>query len=146
MSAEHAAEKAQVLWAPPQVIDPDDQAMMERFARLHDEAWKRVQDRNPERVGTPTWEIVAEQFRLFKDPNYRVRPDEPQGLGAVVEDEHGRHWTRYDTKGDPQPWWCDDAGPDVPVERRYAWADIAVIRVHSWGIEQSNPPGSGQRS
>lgn len=134
----HGAEKdAPLLWGPPQVIDPDDQAQMERFARLHDEAWKRVRDRNPEKVGTATWEIVAEQFRLFKDPTYRRRPDEPQGLGAVVEDEDGRFWTRYDTRGDPQPWWCDCDGPDVPVERRFSWDDIAALRVHWLGIEQA---------
>jgi hypothetical protein len=136
MNAQSSEEVGPLVWAPPRVIDPDNKAEMERFARLHDEAWERVRDRNPDRVGTPAWEIIAEQFRLFTDPSYRRRPEEPTGLGAVVEDDAERLWTRYDTKGDPQPWWCDDADSEVPLERRSAWAGIAAIRIHSGGVER----------
>lgn len=111
----------------PKVIDPDDQAEMERFARLHDEAWKRVMDRHPDRVGTPLWEIVAEQFRLFRDPTYRAKPEEPTGLGAVVEDEDGKRWTRANSEGE----WFSEDGNDVAT----TYAEVPVVRVLSEGVQ-----------
>lgn len=112
----------------PKVIDPDDKAEMERFARLHDEAWQRVKDRNPDRVGTPTWEIVAEQFRLFRNPTYRAKPDEPTGLGAVAEDRDGRLHVR--TSGHlVNPWRSETDGTSR------SWARISAVRVLSEGVQ-----------
>lgn len=116
----------------PKVIDPDDQAEMERFSRLHDEAWKRVMDRHPDRVGTPSWEIVAEQFRLFRDPTYRVKPDEPLGLGAVVEDVDYTRWTRVES-GEAEtrnPWYPAHDPSLQPAE----WTEIVAVRVLSEGV------------
>lgn len=115
-----------LLWGPPQIIDPDDRDQMERFARLHDEAWRRVVDRNPSRVGTPTWEVVAEQFRPFKDPTYRAKPDEPKGLGAVVEDQAGCLWVRFTSKSGP--WWRNHVGEN----RR--WETVAAAKVLNEGV------------
>ena len=119
-----------LLYAPLQAIDPDSQEQMERFADLHAEAWQRIRDRNPDRVGTPTWEIVAEQFRLFKDPNYRAKPDEPKGLGAVIEDANGSRWLRFEVTG-PCPWMYVETGERGDADRRYE--DINAVRVLNWG-------------
>lgn len=116
----------------PKVIDPDDQAEMERFARLHDEAWKRVRDRHPDRVGTPTWEIAAEQFRLFRDPTYRVKPDEPTGLGAVVEDENGVRHVRTVARVDDSDH-LDKPWSEGPVRRN--WQIVPAVRVLSEGVQ-----------
>ncbi len=135
----HSGEKdAPVLYAPLQVIDPDDQEQMERFARLHDEAWQRVRDRNPERVGTPTWEIAAEQFRLFKDPNYRARPDEPDGVGAVVEDADGALWVRLN-----ETHWYSTTSPN----NNQTWGEIDARKVLAWGVTppaDPTPPPEGR--
>jgi hypothetical protein len=118
-----------LLYGPPLIIDPDDQEQMERFARLHDEAWQRVRDRNPSRVGTPTWEIVAEQFRLFKDPNYRAQLDEPEGIGAVVEDANGDLWVRLN-----ETHWYSTASPN----NNQTWGELDARKLLSEGVF---PPG-----
>ena len=124
-----------LLWGPPQIIDPEDRGQMERFARLHDEAWRRVVDRNPNRVGTPTWEIVAEQFRLFKDPAYRAKPDEPLGLGAVVEDAEGALWFRLTLENQTWPGevWAERYGD---ADRWSKWESVSAVRVLSPGVTE----------
>lgn len=77
----------------------------------------------------PDSEDIKAALRALADP----KPDEPTGLGAVVLLNNGSRASRYDTKGDPQSWWIDDQGPDVPVERRYAWSDLDVVEVLSEG-------------
>lgn len=77
-------------------------------------------------------DMIADQIEQQTRP---PKPAEPTGLGAVVEDSHGKRWTRYDCQGDPQPWWCDGAGPDIPVERRFSYDDIDAVRVLSEGVK-----------
>lgn len=54
------------------------------------------------------------------------KPEEPTGLGAVVEDADGRRWVRAprDSRCD---WHAQELGPTK-------WAVIAVVRVLSEGV------------
>lgn len=54
------------------------------------------------------------------------KPDEPMGLGAVVEDADGEQWVRFNSA---TGWWWRDA---LGVNRRYA--DIDAVRVLSEGV------------
>lgn len=60
-----------------------------------------------------------------------IRPTEPTGLGAVVEDEDGIRWTRVESgpAETRNPWY--PAG-DADLQPR-EYADIAVVRVCSEG-------------
>lgn len=108
---------------PLVVIDPEDREAVERLATS---------------LGSGShllWgvEYVQERLREFANPK-PPKPDEPTGLGAVVEDEEGRRYTRYDSS-DVQPWWWDGKGSEAPVVRRYHWDDISAVRVLSPGVE-----------
>lgn len=113
----------------PQVVDPDDREQMERFASLYDEAWRRIRDQHPERVGTPTYEIYAEMFRLFKDPNHRADVPEPLGFGAVVEDYDGALWVRVNGTH-----WHSEASPN----NRQTWSELSPRRVLALGVEEAD--------
>lgn len=54
------------------------------------------------------------------------KPDEPTGLGAVVEDEDGLTWVRRHPAG---PAWVNG------YQRWAAYADIAAVRVLSEGAQ-----------
>ena len=58
------------------------------------------------------------------------KPEEPLGLGAVVEDDEGIQWVRliHDHHG-PHPW-----KPYGSRDKRYAYADIAAVKVLSEGV------------
>lgn len=57
------------------------------------------------------------------------RPEEPTGLGAVVEAIHNNHFVRVAT-GD-QPW---QRVSDMDGEYLCEWSDIDVVRVLSEGV------------
>jgi hypothetical protein len=57
------------------------------------------------------------------------KPDEPTGLGAVVEDDQGHVWTRADESG--MPWVSRHSG-DIHWCR---WADVAAFEVLSEGVQ-----------
>jgi hypothetical protein len=64
-------------------------------------------------------------LREFANPT-PPRPDEPQGLGAVVEDETGHRWTRFSSEG-IYPWLRNGGG-------NKNWSEIAAVRVLSPGV------------
>ena len=107
------------------VLDPDNRQQMEKFASLHDKAWQVIRDHHPDRVGTPTWEIYAMMLRLLNE-SPDLKPPEPTGLGAVVEDAEGDRWTRVD--GDAISLWHH--GGRFPKQ----WRDIDAVRVLSDGV------------
>lgn len=59
------------------------------------------------------------------------KPDEPQGLGAVVEDEGGRRWVRVEPEGIAVAWTSHVRG-EIPKE--YSWPNIAAVHVLSEGV------------
>lgn len=101
------------------VLDPEDRQQMERLR---------------DALGAPTsplgfgWQWLQRVLRsLTVDP----KPDEPTGLGAVVEDTEGDRWVRWTCDPDPeiQPWTAaDEGGAD------HVWADLAAVKVLSEGV------------
>lgn len=68
-------------------------------------------------------DALATALREFADP-HPPKPEEPQGLGAVVEDSKGDTWVRIHTGA--VPWAHAGRFPQ-------RWADIDVVRVLSEG-------------
>lgn len=96
---------------PLVVIDPEDGEQVERL-RLAVQA---------ESKGFFTAHVLAAALREFANPT-PPKPDEPTGLGAVVEDGAGQTWMR-DWKG----YW---RAPDVTAR----WAKVEAVRVLSEGV------------
>lgn len=103
---------------PLVVIDPEDRDQVERLcAAMKSNGWTGIDDDAPSDMQTVLRSLVAPP-----------KPDEPMGLGAVVEDEDLRHWVRTGFKF---PWaisYDDDSGEN----RNYA--DINAVRVLSEGV------------
>lgn len=102
---------------PLVVIDPEDREQVERLTRIyyHD-------------GGGPLDELASRMqaaLRGFVNPKPQ-KPEEPQGLGAVVEDGAGSRFVRSDVET-CNPW----RGPNgLPWE----WSDIDAVRVLSEGV------------
>lgn len=106
---------------PLVVIDPEDREQVERLADLNERA-------TPEGWVSPTDATNAMQaaLREFADPT-PPKPDEPTGLGAVIEDANGDLWVRLR----PAEWqWrrADDEG------LFQGWHNISAVRVLSPGV------------
>ena len=114
---------------PLVVIDPEDREQVERLIERMAQA--RVWAVVPTDIDSMADYRANQMQTALRSLVTPPKPDEPTGLGAVVEDVSGRRWTRYDTR-DPQPWWWNGA-PEVAV-CRYAYADIDAIRVLSEGV------------
>ena len=127
-------------------FDPEDVLLMKRFADLHDPAHEIIRAQNPDRIGTPTWEIYAQMFRLLADPAAIPKPQEPVGLGAVVVDSNDVTYVRAGRLS-PDGFFNDDCwraidGPIVGDWKR--WDQIDVACVLSSGVpEWPSPPAKG---
>ena len=103
---------------PLVVIDPEDRVQVERLAEGIGHLWTsrpRVAD------------VVQQALRSLLAP---PKPDEPTGLGAVVEAINANYFVRA-TTGE-QPWVRVDNDPD---EWGCEWEDIAAVRVLSEGVQ-----------
>ena len=112
---------------PLVVIDPEDREAVERLRDLFDvEVIRQNSDPDPRDV-TPGARGNALQaaLREFAAPK-PARPDEPQGLGAVVEDEYGRTHVRV-SQHLSNPWLSSDGG------QRH-WDAVKAVRVLSEGV------------
>lgn len=100
---------------PLVVIDPEDREAVERLAR--------------DLVGFD-FDLVVERLqaglRKFMDPT-PPRPDEPKGLGAVVEDEDGTPWVRCENVDLDPHWYARNKKRD--------WHQIDAVRVLSEGVQ-----------
>lgn len=114
---------------PLVVIDPEDR---EQVSRLGDAFCKARWDHTPgsNECDPLTFSSMQAALREFAVPT-PPRPDEPTGLGAVVEDENGaRHVRTF--AGAHRAWLGhirDDGG-----ERTRTYAEIAAVRVLSDGV------------
>lgn len=107
---------------PLAVIDPECEADVEWLMAL---SYKHA--------GPDYHAVVQAAFREFANPT-PPKPDEPQGLGAVVEDANYTRWTRVES-GEAEtrnPWYPAHDPALQPAE----WDDIAAVRVLSEGVVQ----------
>lgn len=87
---------------PLVVIDPDDREQVERLVRAMPPEWNLEQPDDPELLDDSVAGVTTALRSLLAPP----RPEEPTGLGAVVEDDRGRQWVRG-FQEDDAPWVCD---------------------------------------
>jgi hypothetical protein len=105
---------------PLVVIDPEDREQVELLVDQFMGQWSGCEG---SRVGT-----MQGVLRVFAG---HAKPEEPTGLGAVVEDTHGQVWIRADASGST-PWTASDAGM---VARWVGYARIAAVKVLSDGVQ-----------
>lgn len=131
---------------PLVVIDPEDREQVERLAvayttvesaRSGDE-YRAWENRSAEARGRIV-DGLAAALREFANPT-PPKPEEPTGLGAVVEDADGARYVRDYERG-AMPWALtkrtDTNGEHVDAydsKARRSYADIAAVKVLSEGV------------
>lgn len=120
---------------PLVVIDPEDREQVERLAIAytlrHNYAGKPWEDREQHNRDLVI-DSLADALREFANPK-PPKPDEPRGLGAVVEDAEGLRWVR--TGVEPYPWASTgqtESGTCFTDARKFS--DIDAVRVLSEGL------------
>lgn len=103
---------------PLVVIDPEDEDQV----RLLQRALKSTPSSLSHRIS----ELQAALRSLVAPP----KPDEPMGLGAVVEDAEGRRWIRHGSG--PAPWMLAGASPSN--RDTYPFSGLTAVRVLSEGV------------
>ena len=108
---------------PLVVIDPDDEDLPIAHA-----IYEALDD-----CGTRDFRVQRERIRaalrsLIEPP----KPDEPTGLGAVVEDANGNRWVSVTNRGADDRWQPNNLRSD---KARKGYADIAAVRVLSEGVD-----------
>lgn len=98
------------------VIDPEDREQVERLIHLYRMQSASLRDAD----------AYANALREFAAPT-PPKPDEPLGLGAVVEDAEGARWVRTAWTGDGGPW-------ESRAGRAGLYANIAAVKVLSEGV------------
>ena len=110
---------------PVVVIDPEDREAVERLQDLF--ADERDRNGGQSRLVVGGWaDAMQAALREYANPK-PPKPDEPQGLGAVVESENGIRYSRIGRKSGC--WLRDDGGLSG-----YVWDEIAAVRVLSPGV------------
>jgi hypothetical protein len=111
---------------PLVVIDPEDRKQVERLYAL---MWRDERGEVPPTADDPIYaedvQDLTAALREFATPT-PPKPDEPQGLGAVVEDAEGERWVR--SHPDINPWTRPH------LSGAYPFAKIAAVRVLSEGV------------
>lgn len=112
------------------VISPEDREQVERLAQAYLDKFGG---------GHPA-EAIADQMqaalREFANPK-PPKPDEPTGLGAVVEDADGVLWVRTDHRistSHRNPWIRQDA-TGTGSDKRH-WLGVDAVRVLSEGVSE----------
>ena len=110
------------------VIDPEDREQVERLAKAHHFA-----------VGFARWDALHPNTRRDLTDAMKTalragaeppKPEEPTGIGAVVEDARGERWVRNAAGADGNHWLR--VGPPTLWA---TWFDIDVVRVLSEGVQ-----------
>lgn len=115
-------EELEIAARPLVVIDPEDREQIKRLADIG----TRIAD--PRRTGLASDHAIRSlqaALREFANPK-PAKPDEPQGLGAVVEDADGTVWlsNRFDsTITWRTPWFSSD------LDEWRDWSAIEVARI-----------------
>lgn len=109
-------------YRPLVVIDPEDR---EQVARLANAITMEMYAGDSVAAGD-----VAAALREFANPT-PPKPEEPTGLGAVVEDAEGLHWVRIQTLYS-SPWVRRGT---VITGGLHKWSDINAVKVLSEGVD-----------
>lgn len=107
---------------PVAVLDPEDREAVARLGEL-------IRDQHQNNVFAI--DDVQAALREFANPT-PPKPEEPLGLGAVVEDDEGREWIRRVRKG-RSPWAHYDEAERTSRGRDYD--EIAAVRILSEGVQ-----------
>lgn len=106
---------------PLVVIDPEDRAQVALvLSRYHSWKW------TAEVAEASITDMQAALRSLLAPP----KPDEPTGLGAVVEDAEGRRWVRARETTTTAHWKRADG-----FGQRLAYDKVNAVRVLSLGVE-----------
>lgn len=108
---------------PLVVIDPEDSDDRERLLTL-------LQGMSFAAHACGALTCLHAALREFANPT-PPKPEEPTGLGAVVEDSEGRRYVRCDWSPDSR-WHCSD---DDTGNYDDLWRDIKATRVLSEGVQ-----------
>ncbi len=112
---------------PLVVIDPEDPGTMDALGK----AWDEAESCDLDNVQPMTMRALRARIALrslVADP----KPDEPTGLGAVVEDSEGGKWTRWtDAEDYPDCWLSNTDGSGDTC-----YANITAVRVLSPGVTE----------
>ena len=108
---------------PVVVIDPEDREQVERLIRAQDVSFDGVARENVTDADLLDMQAALREFANPTPP----KPDEPTGLGAVVEDAKGTRWVRV-RDGFNWRWRNDRLGEQTT----YAYVD--AVRVLSEGV------------
>jgi len=136
---------------PLVVIDPEDREQVEQLMRLilrlrcrcgfmlaadaKKCEWYRTRAEKAAelRSAEGSFEDLADALREFASPT-PAKPDEPTGLGAVVEDAQGVLWVRVPvTDDDSVPWVSAPGGTCSP------YRDIDAVKVVKDGYKPGEP-------
>lgn len=108
------------------VIDPEDREQVRAFTTDYDAAVIRMNSDPDPRVVTPEQRVTAMQAAL-RSLLAPPKPDEPTGLGAVVEDSEGTRWVRVQDEY-ARPWFIPGGISTA------TWDDLTAVRVLSEGV------------
>jgi hypothetical protein len=104
------------------VIDPEDREQAERLDKAIRSAYSKADVLDPDETGK-----MQAALREFANPT-PPKPDEPTGLGAVVEDAEGARWVLSHEHLSDAPWTRPH------LNGTYAYKQIAAVRVLSEGV------------
>lgn len=104
---------------PLVVIDPEDRDQVERLLSRYLNEYDGM-DSPARKDEVDCFQIALRS--LVADP----KPEEPQGLGAVIEESSGERLVRTSDENDRA--WTDENGDSWP------WRKLAVVRVLSEGL------------
>lgn len=119
------AERPVEVMRPLVVIDPENREQVERLAEAIPDCGDPTNHCDPQQcLSLSCWiDRVQTALREFAEPT-PPKPDEPTGLGAVVEDADGVRWLRG--HGDPGFYVWTSPGRDA-LPRTFARIDAVTI-------------------
>lgn len=107
---------------PLLVLDPDCDDDAHRLIRAF---WAHTND------DCDDDQAMRDALRSLVAPPKPPKPDEPTGLGAVVEDANGQRYTRVGEDG-IAPWYAEAPRHAARPYRYYS--DLAIVRILSEGV------------
>lgn len=118
---------------PLVVLDEQNSDQVEQLAAL---LWPHYAEN--ERARLRKTDIVRAALRSLVEPPKPPRPEEPTGLGAVVEDARGHKFVRvavaFDGWMHGKQW--QRIGGEINAVRNFGWLDLDVVRVLSEGVTE----------